>query len=70
MWQQDVGNWRLDFRSAVIFMPSILAWSLSGSFEAVVFHNKIWIYSGKHTGFDDNWSGDVWQMTTSEVTSR
>jgi hypothetical protein len=28
----------------------------------VVFHNKIWIYSGKHTGFDDNWGGDLWQM--------
>jgi N-acetylneuraminic acid mutarotase len=31
---------------------------------SVVFHDKIWIYSGKHTGFDDNWGGDLWQMTT------
>jgi hypothetical protein len=31
---------------------------------SVVFHDKIWIYSGKHTGFDDNWGGDLWQMIT------
>ena len=31
---------------------------------SVVFHDKIWIYSGKHTGFDDNWCGDLWQMIT------
>jgi hypothetical protein len=31
---------------------------------AVVFQDKVWIYSGKHTGADDNWGGDLWQMTT------
>jgi len=31
---------------------------------SVVFHDRIWIYSGKHTGFDDNWGGDLWQMPT------
>jgi RimJ/RimL family protein N-acetyltransferase len=36
---------------------------------AVVFHDKIWIYSGKHTGFDDNWGGDVWQMTAGDTTT-
>jgi hypothetical protein len=30
---------------------------------AVVFQDKIWIYSGKHNGSDDSWSGDLWQMT-------
>jgi N-acetylneuraminic acid mutarotase len=29
----------------------------------VVFQDKIWIYSGKHTGADDNWGGDLWQMS-------
>jgi hypothetical protein len=37
---------------------------------AVVFHNKIWIYSGKHTGFDDNWGGDLWQMTSGTTSKR
>ena len=29
---------------------------------SVVFDDRIWIYSGKHTGADDNWGGDLWQM--------
>jgi Kelch motif len=37
---------------------------------AVVFLDKIWIYSGKHTGFDDNWGGDLWQMTAATATTR
>jgi hypothetical protein len=32
---------------------------------AIVFQDKIWIYSGKHTGAIDNWGGDLWQMTAS-----
>jgi hypothetical protein len=31
---------------------------------SVVFQDKIWIYSGKHTGGADNWGGDLWQMAT------
>ncbi len=30
---------------------------------SVVFDDKLWIFSGKHTGGDDNWGGDLWQMT-------
>ena len=30
---------------------------------AIVFRDRIWIYSGKHTGSRDNWGGDLWQMT-------
>ena len=30
---------------------------------AIVFKDKIWIYSGKHPGSDDSWGGDLWQMT-------
>jgi hypothetical protein len=28
----------------------------------VVFDERIWIYSGKHTGAEDNWGGDLWQL--------
>jgi Kelch motif len=37
---------------------------------SVVFQDKIWIYSGKHTGADDNWGGDLWQMTSGVNTTR
>ena len=30
---------------------------------SIVFQDKIWIFSGKHNGSDDRWSGDLWQMT-------
>jgi Kelch motif/Galactose oxidase, central domain len=30
---------------------------------AIAYRDKIWIYSGKHTGGADNWGGDLWQMT-------
>jgi hypothetical protein len=30
--------------------------------RTVVFKDRVWIYSGKHTGGDDNWAGDVWTM--------
>jgi N-acetylneuraminic acid mutarotase len=30
---------------------------------SVVFDDRIWIYSGKHTGAEDNWGGDLWQMS-------
>jgi N-acetylneuraminic acid mutarotase len=32
---------------------------------AIVFQDRIWIYSGKHTGARDNWGGDLWQMSAS-----
>jgi hypothetical protein len=28
-----------------------------------VFRDRLWIYSGMHTGGTDNWGGDLWQMT-------
>ena len=34
---------------------------------AIVFRDKIWIYSGKHTGADDSWGGDLWQMTATAL---
>ena len=30
---------------------------------SLVFGDKVWIYSGKHTGGTDSWGGDLWQMT-------
>jgi Galactose oxidase, central domain/Kelch motif len=30
---------------------------------AINYQDEIWMYSGKHTGGDDNWGGDLWQMT-------
>jgi hypothetical protein len=30
---------------------------------SIVFDDKVWIFSGKHTGADDRWGGDLWQMT-------
>lgn len=36
---------------------------------SVVFQGKIWIFSGKHTGAEDNWGGDLWQMTTGPLTT-
>jgi hypothetical protein len=29
----------------------------------IVYADKLWIYSGKHTGGSDNWGGDLWQMS-------
>jgi N-acetylneuraminic acid mutarotase len=29
---------------------------------SLVFDDKIWIFSGKHTGAQDNWGGDMWTM--------
>jgi N-acetylneuraminic acid mutarotase len=35
---------------------------------SVVFQDKLWIFSGKHTGGDDTWKGDVWTMAP-QITS-
>ncbi len=37
---------------------------------SIVFNEKIWIFSGKHTGAPDNWGGDLWQMTASTAAAR
>ncbi len=29
----------------------------------VVYKDALWIYSGKHTGANDTWSGDLWAMS-------
>lgn len=30
--------------------------------RSVVFRDRLWIFSGKHTGGSDSWGGDVWVM--------
>ena len=34
--------------------------------KTVVFKDRLWIYSGKHTGAPDNWGGDLWTMTADD----
>lgn len=41
-------------------------WTVRSGATSVVFKNKIWLYSGKHTGGKYNWGGDVWAMKISE----
>ncbi|WP_428657418.1 hypothetical protein [Runella sp.] len=30
---------------------------------SVVFKNKLWLFSGKHTDGKHNWGGDVWTLS-------
>jgi N-acetylneuraminic acid mutarotase len=75
------GGWKdrsTDALNDVWYSPDGTSWSRQVDHAAwaprspvsVVFHDKIWIYSGKHTGFDDNWGGDLWQMTTNTNAAR
>ncbi len=31
--------------------------------RTVVYKDKLWIFTGKHTGGKDNWGGDIWRMS-------
>jgi len=31
--------------------------------RTIVYKDRLWIFSGKHTGFTDNWGGDIWTMS-------
>ncbi|MGX5853359.1 hypothetical protein ACWKW6_06930 [Dyadobacter jiangsuensis] len=37
-------------------------WSVRSGGNSVVFRNHLWIFSGKHTGADPVWKGDVWAL--------
>lgn len=37
-------------------------WDERSTANSVVFQDKIWIYSGKHTGNDPGWLGDAWVL--------
>jgi hypothetical protein len=30
--------------------------------RSIVYDDRIWIFSGKHTGASDNWGGDIWAL--------
>ena len=32
--------------------------------RSMVYRDRLWIFSGKHTGGVDNWGGDIWVMRT------
>jgi len=38
------------------------AWTVRSGTTSIVFKDKIWIFSGKHTGGKYNWGGDIWTM--------
>jgi len=37
-------------------------WSERSPANTIVFQDKLWIFSGKHTGDDPIWQGDIWVM--------
>ena len=37
-------------------------WSERSAANTIVFQNMLWIFSGKHTGDDPIWQGDIWVM--------
>jgi hypothetical protein len=44
------------------------SWAPRGP-KSFAFRDSVWIYSGKHTAADDNWGGDLWQMTRTAPTT-
>jgi hypothetical protein len=37
-------------------------WSVRSGGNSVVFQDKLWLFSGKHTGANPVWKGDVWVL--------
>jgi hypothetical protein len=37
-------------------------WTVRSGATSIVFKNRLWIFSGKHTGGKYNWGGDIWTM--------
>jgi len=37
-------------------------WSQRSAANTIAFQDKLWIFSGKHTGDDPIWQGDIWVM--------
>ncbi|MBO9611789.1 MAG: hypothetical protein J7619_03795 [Dyadobacter sp.] len=37
-------------------------WSVRSGGHSAVFHDQLWIFSGKHTGENPAWKGDVWVL--------
>ncbi|HEY3252268.1 MAG TPA: hypothetical protein VGK25_14255 [Ignavibacteria bacterium] len=37
-------------------------WTVRSAAHSIVFMDKLWLFSGKHTGGPHNWDGDIWTM--------
>ena len=31
--------------------------------RTIAYKDRLWIFSGKHTGAKDSWGGDIWTMS-------
>lgn len=38
-------------------------WTVRSGGASVVFKDQLWLFSGKHTGGQHNWGGDVWALS-------
>ena len=38
-------------------------WTVRSGGNSIVYKEKLWIFSGKHTGGPHNWGGDIWTMS-------
>ena len=38
-------------------------WTVRSGVNSLVFKDQLWLYSGKHTGGNPVWKGDIWAMT-------
>jgi hypothetical protein len=55
VWYSEDGNtWLQQFEHA--------PWTVRSAMHSIVFKNKLWIFSGKHTGRQYNWGGDIWTL--------
>ena len=55
VWFSENGkDWQMQVKHA--------PWTVRSGATSIVFKDKLWIYSGKHTGGKYNWGGDIWTM--------
>ncbi|WP_353718370.1 hypothetical protein [Dyadobacter sp. 676] len=43
-------------------------WSVRSGLHSVVFRDQIWLFSGKHTGGNPVWKGDIWVLQKKRMT--
>lgn len=56
VWHSDDGiKWNKQYEHA--------PWTVRSAANSIVFKDKLWIFSGKHTGGKHNWGGDIWTMS-------
>jgi hypothetical protein len=55
VWSSVNGkNWILEEKHA--------PWTVRSGSNSVVYKDQLWLYSGKHTGGNPVWKGDIWVM--------